>query len=549
MFAYTIGDVLVVKQPYIQNTLSKADPVIVQGSRALNIRRAVEALASLGLAPVTVADTGELQTFLPNQGSGIQNSGVGGTVQRIFARLIPTDITHSLYNAGFGVVVYWELADSTTFNDAFELSKSTISKPECGTRVFNNSGLLIVKGSVLRITSYDTTQQINNVGLADATTIVNSAIFGMAEADIQPNAIGTALVEGTVSGLDTSAFQFNALVFLSDTPGQISPVAGTISVLLGRVLCDAVAPNGVINIVGNVPLLGGLGGGGATGLIGDTGITGATGLGPDEVTPGVQARRTTQLALPSGPGAWTDVDLDTTDIENNAPVIDHNPGVNPDRINIHQDGDYRVIVNALAAFSSTVSEVAVRVRLNDTSTIVGTEGGAAGDMGGKAHISREALVALSAGDFVTLQGDELVGVVTLEPETKLIVQKLVGGAGSQGVTGTGVPGATGIQPAFQGETGIQGIMGIDGATGIQGITGLGAGAAPTQRDAFSGALANGQTVFNLSMTPSDITLVGLEINGVVYRSTSFITVVGTTLTWLNAFAVASTDAIDAVYPV
>jgi len=51
------------------------------------------------------------------------------------------------------------------------------------------------------------------------------------------------------------------------------------------------------------------------------------------------------------------------------------------------------------------------------------------------------------------------------------------------------------------------------------------------------------------MTPTDVTKVAFEVNGVVYRDTTFITVSGTSLTWLDTFTLMSSDVVIAYYPI
>lgn len=45
----------------------------------------------------------------------------------------------------------------------------------------------------------------------------------------------TGIRQGVFDGWDFSALPFNAPIFLSDTPGEISDTAGTVPVILGRV--------------------------------------------------------------------------------------------------------------------------------------------------------------------------------------------------------------------------------------------------------------------------------------------------------------------------
>lgn len=105
---------------------------------------------------------------------------------------------------------------------------------------------------------------------------------------------------------------------------------------------------------------------------------------------------------------------------------------------------------------------------------------------------------------------------------------------------TGVQGVTGIA---LGQTGIQGILGqtgIQGLTGIQGVTGLGTGGDTMYLPV---SVTNGQTAFTLSPTPTNTISVIMFINGGAYYAPTYFTVSGANVTWLNAFALVSTDAV------
>lgn len=116
------------------------------------------------------------------------------------------------------------------------------------------------------------------------------------------------------------------------------------------------------------------------------------------------------------------------------------------------------------------------------------------------------------------------------------------GAGIQGATGiqgtTGLIGTTGIQ-GIQGVTGFIGSTGILGETGIAGSTGLGTGG----DSLYIPSVANDQTAFTLSPTPTNTASVVMLINGGAYFAPTYFTVSGANVTWLNAFALQSTDAV------
>jgi len=152
------------------------------------------------------------------------------------------------------------------------------------------------------------------------------------------------------------------------------------------------------------------------------------------------------------------------------------------------------------------------------------------------------------------------GIVGVQGATGFGVQGATGIQGAQGATGIqglqGTQGATGIQglqgdtgiQGLQGDTGIQGlqgtqgatgIMGLQGDTGIAGVTGLGTGG-----DAlYIPTVANDQTMFTLSPTPTNTVSIVMLINGGAYFAPTYFTVSGANVTWLNAFALQSSDAV------
>jgi hypothetical protein len=450
------GDIVVVKQSYVQNTVANESLFYNGASRANNVRGTVTKLGSLQDGQATVTETGTVNTVLED----------GFTqVVRSYIRLVPLDKTSSLYANGQGFTVYWE--DDTTINNMFELSTAWVVDTQ-SKRALNLSGSAIGKGLLVRVAGFDATQQLPTVELASAASSNTAPVFGITEEEIANNGTGSVLIEGHYQGIDTSAFSINDIVFLSDTPGEISQTQGSTSAVVGRVV-TAASVMGAIAIKGIIPLaaagVGGPGTQGSTGVAGNTGVQGNTGIGFQ----GVQG---------------------TT----------------------------------------------------------GTEGvtGFLGSTGLSGATGAQGVAGIGVTGF---QGS--TGVQGFRGFTGL--------QGIQGVTGTlGVDGNTGIL-GVDGETGVQGvtgILGIDGATGITGATGIagntgvfgntGAGGILI-RDTFTGSVTNGQTVFTLSQAPVDATLVGFEVNGVVYRDTTHITISGTTLTWSDAFAVQSSDIILAIY--
>ena len=151
---------------------------------------------------------------------------------------------------------------------------------------------------------------------------------------------------------------------------------------------------------------------------------------------------------------------------------------------------------------------------------------------------------VKTGDVLT---DDQGNPLLIQGVTGLLgLTGIYGQTGIQGVTGfygqTGIQGGTGIQGStgIQGVTGFYGQTGILGNTGIQGVTGLGTGGDTMY---IPVSVANDQTMFTLSPTPTNTVSIIMFINGGAYYPPTYFTASGSTVTWLNAFALISTDAV------
>jgi hypothetical protein len=70
----------------------------------------------------------------------------------------------------------------------------------------------------------------------NGTTSTEANIYGLASKTAIVGGNVTAVRRGIVYGLDLSALNFGDPVYVSDTDGRLSTVAGTTSVLVGRVV-------------------------------------------------------------------------------------------------------------------------------------------------------------------------------------------------------------------------------------------------------------------------------------------------------------------------
>ena len=71
---------------------------------------------------------------------------------------------------------------------------------------------------------------------AQGTTAPNARAYGIALRTVKAGQALTVLKTGTVEGVDVSALAYDAPVYLSDTAGRLDTVAGTVSVVVGRVV-------------------------------------------------------------------------------------------------------------------------------------------------------------------------------------------------------------------------------------------------------------------------------------------------------------------------
>lgn len=140
----------------------------------------------------------------------------------------------------------------------------------------------------------------------------------------------------------------------------------------------------------------------------------------------MQIRRTTSLSLGS---SYADVTFNATDIENDTSYLEHD-NINTDRILINEDGLYLVSYNLSVDLISSLlnsSSVSARVRVSDASTATGSETsiGMPANLGTfNMILSRNFIVSLSAGDFLTLQLDRTGNAATLTAGATINVLQL-----------------------------------------------------------------------------------------------------------------------------
>lgn len=127
-----------------------------------------------------------------------------------------------------------------------DLGKQTV------TRVFNDSGVSIAKGSAVRVTGGESVD-VPHVALAKADTYNHiDALLGAAGETIANGSYGYVVTSGPVTGIDTSLVPAGSIVYVSNTtaggytPDDISPSQGFAAHLGMCLISDAT--NGVIQV-------------------------------------------------------------------------------------------------------------------------------------------------------------------------------------------------------------------------------------------------------------------------------------------------------------
>lgn len=269
---FSIGDKLIVKQQYVQNTLTR----LPRNPRLVGV---ITSLGYFGITSAEVMDVGNAFVF----DKGVQSL-------KSFIKVCALDSLNKNYNNGQGVILYFDTDD--LLNNSFEYSTAYLCDV-CSRRALNNSGVSIPKLAIVRYTGFDETTQLATIALANATTAASGKVMGMAEEAIADGDIGSIIIEGAISGVDTSTYTINDTIYLSDTPGEITDTPGTVTSIVGR--AHTIGDPGSISVKGEFPFGDGGGGGGA----GTTGIQGVTGIMGTNGTQGV-------TGIGAGSGFFTD---------------------------------------------------------------------------------------------------------------------------------------------------------------------------------------------------------------------------------------------------
>ena len=150
---FTTGDFVIVKRDYVQNTLARM-------SQEPNLKRTISLLRLFGILPGEVLDTGTIDVF-----------DRGQAFTRSFIRVVPQNQQNPNYQAGQGVIMYFD--SDTLLNNSFEFSTAYLCDI-CARNALNTSGVDISKFDVVRYTGFDATTQLPTIALASAASAAAS---------------------------------------------------------------------------------------------------------------------------------------------------------------------------------------------------------------------------------------------------------------------------------------------------------------------------------------------------------------------------------------
>ena len=161
----------------------------------------------------------------------------------------------------------------------------------------------------------------------------------------------------------------------------------------------------------------------------------ATGSGGTDLAT-AQLRETGGFAIGT---SYADVDFDTVDEESDSATIDAD--ATSDDFTISENGYYQITYD-FSMDNGAVQDVDMRVRVNGTTTVNGSESSAPSHtaLTVGAEITQSLIAQLSSSDVITLQIQASAAGITTEANGIFTITKLEGVTGPQGPTGPAGPG-------------------------------------------------------------------------------------------------------------
>lgn len=124
--------------------------------------------------------------------------------------------------------VFWDDVDGALSVYNAEQDISLQIGQENWTRVYNNTGVTILNGTVVRLSGshgdVPTIEKARSIAVSGSVNI-NNQILGLATHDIEDNSIGYITTQGLVHGLDTSLLTEGATIFVSQSAGILTTTA------------------------------------------------------------------------------------------------------------------------------------------------------------------------------------------------------------------------------------------------------------------------------------------------------------------------------------
>ena len=221
--ALTIGDKLEINQGYIAE--------LEAGSSSILVKQTIQSLQALQR---DVLELTRLETV--------------STVSDVLylATVLPEDRLSIGFHAGQGTNLYF--LNATDRENAFVRAEAPFKENKFDTvRVLNNSGVSISKGAPVYHTGFDATE--NRPTVSDGSAAVSASFFGIASKDIADGEQGQIIVKGDFSGIDTSSYSLNDLIYLGASAGLLSATPGDPAVVAAKVT-RVDATDGAIYIYG-----------------------------------------------------------------------------------------------------------------------------------------------------------------------------------------------------------------------------------------------------------------------------------------------------------
>jgi hypothetical protein len=163
-----------------------------------------------------------------------------------------------------------------------------------------------------------------------------------------------------------------------------------------------------------------------------------------------QVRRTTDFAM-AALTTWYDIPFDSTDVENDPAVIEHN-NVNTERVDIKSDGLYQISYHLNANDGGGTHEIRSRVMRNSLTELEGSSLVGRNYQNEYSPTVTTFFAVLSDGDYITLQAQRATAN-TIINETMLNIVKLDGVKGDKGDKGDpGDPGTASFEDIYTNDT-------------------------------------------------------------------------------------------------